>query len=193
MADDDYIAQIERPHASLDYQWALRIKGKPLPKPLKLSGYDHAVAIADVYVAWKLTRLLQSFQTKPLKHRTLEEDIKMTISLTLVPLYWEVERSPREKGVLASKAARYMRLPKPLHVIFTAISGSHAEDILDELPRNQGSLFIVTLHEYILADPLTQSYVSANRPSEFQNLQDILSSVRTDRISPDTGVSLSVK
>lgn len=193
MAEDEYIAQIKRPHASLDYQWALRIKGKPLPKSLKLSGYEHAVAIADVYVAWKLTGFLQSFRSKSLKHRALEEDINMSISLTPVPLYWEVERSPREKGVIASKAARYMKLPKPLHVIFTATSGSHAEDILDELPRNQGALFIVTLHEYILSDPLMQGYVSASRPSEFQNLQDILSSVRTDGIPPDTGVSLSTK
>jgi hypothetical protein len=191
MAGDGYIAQVERPHASLDYQWASRIKGKPLPKSLRLSGYEHAVAVADVYVAWKLTGLLRSFRSNPLKHRALEEDIRMTVSLGPAPLYWEVERSPRGKGVIAGKAARYMKLPGPLHVIFTAVSGGHAEDILDELPRDRGALFIVTLHEYVSADPLMQGYVSADRPSEFQSLQDILSSVRTGGTSPDNGGPVS--
>jgi hypothetical protein len=186
MAGEEFIAKIERPHASLDYQWALRIKGKPLPKPLKTSGYDHAVAVADIYVAWKLSGLLQEFRATPVKHRSLEEDARTVISLTPAPLDWEVERSPREKGVIASKAARYMKLPKPRHVIFTATSGSHAEDILEELPRNQGTLFIVTLHEYLLVDPLMKGYVSANRPTEFQDLQDILSSVRTSGMPSDT-------
>jgi hypothetical protein len=186
MAKGEYIAKIDRPHASLDYQWALRVKGKPLPKPLKTSGYEHAVAVADIYVAWKLTGLLREFRSNPVKHRSLEEDAHTILSLTTVPIDWEVERSPREKGVIAYKAARYMKLPGPRHVIFTATSPSHAEDILDELPRNRGTLFIVTLHEYLLVDPLMQGYVSANKPTEFQWLPDILSSVRTDGTAHDT-------
>jgi hypothetical protein len=186
MADDGYLAKIDRPHASLDYQWALKVKGKPLPKPLKISGYDHAAAVADIYVAWKLTGLLKEFRGSPVKHRSLEEDARTVLSLTPIPIDWEVERSPREKGVIAHKAARYMKLPKPPHVIFTATGESHAEDILDELPRNQGTLFIVTLHEYILINPLMKSYVSADRPAEFQELPDILSSVRTGGTPEDT-------
>jgi hypothetical protein len=179
MAGDEYIAKINRPHASLDYQWALKVKGRPLPKPLRTSGYDHAVAVADVYVAWKLAGLLREFQSMPVKHRALEEDARTILGLTPVPVFWEVERSPREKGVIAHKATRYMKLPKPVHVIFTATNPSHAEDILEELPRNQGTLFIVTLHEYLLLDPLMKGYVSASRPTEYQGLSDILSSVRT--------------
>lgn len=183
MAEDEYIAKIDRPHASLDYQWALKVKGKPLPKPLKTSGYDHAVSVADIYVAFKLTGLIESFRAKPVKHRSLEEDAEMVLSLSPVPVVWEVERSRyREKGEIASKAARYMKLTKPRHVIFTALDGDHAEAILEELPHNQGTLFIVTLHEYLLVDPLMQGYVSANRIGDFQSIKDILSSVRTDGI-----------
>jgi hypothetical protein len=180
MASDFSVARIDRPHASLDYQWALRVAGKPLPKKLALSGYDHAVAVADVYVAFKLTGLLQSFQSNPLKHRSLEEDAQMVISLSPLTLYWEVERSARKKGEIAYKAARYMKLPRPIHVIFSATGINHAEDILEELPRKNGTRFIVTLHEYILHDPLMAGYLSANRIDELQPLENILSSVRTD-------------
>jgi hypothetical protein len=181
MAGDFSIARIARPHASLDYQWALR--RTPLPKPLKLSGYDHAVAVADVYVAFKLTGLLESFQSNPLKHRSLEEDAKMTLSVSPVPLYWEVERSPRKKGEIAHKVTRYQKIPEPIHVIFSATDGNHAEDILEELPRKNGTRFIVTLHEYILHDPLMAGYLSANRIDELQPLESILSSVRTENPS----------
>lgn len=186
MAEDEYVAKINRPHASLDYQWALKVRGQPTPKPLRTSGYDHAVAVADVYVAWKLTGLLTAFQSTPVKHRTLEEDARTVLSLTPAPVFWEVERSPREKGVIAHKAARYLKLPRPLHVIFTATSATHAEDILEELPRDQRTLFIVTLHEYLLVDPFMKGYVSADRPTEFQALKDILTSVRTAGTESDT-------
>jgi len=96
MDDDGYIAKIDRPHASLDYHWAIRIKNTPLPKPLKLSGYEHARLIGDVYVALKLTGQSLEWKQNTEKHRTLEEDIETIFNGSKI--YWEVDCATEHPG-----------------------------------------------------------------------------------------------
>jgi len=75
-----------------------------------------------------------------------------------------------------------MKLPGVFHVIFVAPNPNRAEEILDELPRNRGTQFVVTLYEYLKLDPLMRAYVSANQPTDFQELSAILSGVRTGNL-----------
>lgn len=180
MANDGYIVKLDRPHSSLDYHWALRAKGTPLPKPLELSGYEHAVMVGNMYVTFYLTGKLTTWQPTPIKHRVLEEDAKATFEFSTANFYLEIDRATEHKGVIKSKAERYMKLKETFHVIFVVPDEKRAEAVLDELPRNAGTRFLAALHDDIHRDPREQIFVSANRPADFQYLSDIISSVRTD-------------
>jgi hypothetical protein len=192
MADEKILALIDRPHSSLDYHWALRIPGKPLPKPLELSGYQHAKIVGDVYVALKAAGLLEYWQSNPLKHRSLEEDAKALLSGYPNYMYFEIDRANQHKGAIASKASRYVKLKEVFHTIFVVPSIGRAEDVLDELPRDKGTKFLVTLADLICVNPLMKGYVSANRPAEMQRLEDILGvqlNVQSNGIPQDAGFS----
>lgn len=137
--------------------------------------------VGDMYVSFYLTGKLVKWQNKPLKHRTLEEDSKAKLEFSDATFYFEIDRATEHQGVMRSKAQRYVKLDEMFHVIFIVPNSSRAEDVLDELPRNAGTRFLVTLFDDIHRDPREQIYVSANRPDEFQYLADVISSVRTDK------------
>ena len=180
MVNDEIIYKIERPHSSLDYHWALTIPRQPKLKPLKLYGYEHTRIVGDVYVAMAKTGKLDLWQSTPIKHKSLEEDAKARLTVSPNFIYFEIDRDTQHKGVIASKAERYMKLQDRFHVIFVTLNQGRAEEILDELPKNQGTKFIVALEEYITASPLYDCYVVASRPADFQYLDEFLLDVRTD-------------
>lgn len=182
MFKDGYLWKINRPHHSLDYQWALKVTGKPSPKPYELSSYEHARMTGDVYVALALTGEMSDWVNNTEKHRLLEEDAKCFLSGRQV--YFEVDRNTEHVGDIAHKAARYMKLDGWFHVIFVAPHGARANNIMNELPENRGTQFVVTLFESISTDPLQNIYVSANRTADFQFLSDILADVPSSERQP---------
>jgi hypothetical protein len=169
MSKNGFIVQLSRPHATLEQMWA--VKTRPAIKPLELANYEHERMCADVYVSFYLTGQLQEWEVNSAKHRLIEEDRKSVFLDRQI--YWEIDRGTERRGAIKSKADRYVKLSGRFHVIFVAPHEDRANAILNELPTNRGGQFLVTLYEYIKRDPLSEAYVSANRASEFQFLEDI--------------------
>ncbi len=168
MANNGYLVKLKRTHAVLEQMWA--IKTRPAIKPLELANYEHERMCADVYVSLKLTGHLQEWEVNSAKHRLIEEDRKAVFLDRII--YWEIDRGTEKKGAISYKATRYVKLNGRFHVIFVAPNEDRANAILHELPTNRGAQFLVSLHEYMKHDPLAQAYVSANRPGDFQYLND---------------------
>lgn len=176
MAEAEYIVQIDRPHKSLDYQWSL--PQKPKPKPYALSSYEHNVMAGDDYVALYLVGGLTKWRQNKEKHRSIEEDALAEWHGKTI--YIENDRGTEHEGDIASKAARYAKKDGWFHVLFVAPRVSRAEQILDELPRDAGTRFIVTLQDYVQEITVrggadVKGFISANRPTELQFLHEILS------------------
>src|SRR5690349_14789020 len=87
MVDEKILIKLSRPHATLDYMFAL--KGKR--KPLALSNYDHELSCGNTYVSFKASGALEEWTYCP-RLTGIDPDRKARLAGIRQDLYLEIDR-----------------------------------------------------------------------------------------------------
>lgn len=177
MAQEGLIHKLGSPHKSLDMLWShLDYK-----KPLKLSGYAHAKAEGDLFIACHLSGAVWTY--RPADLDKIEPDDKAVWDDTTI--YYEVDMSTMSPDKIQDKINRYIRVPQRFHVIFVIGSNqTHPDhrkaeienqaDMILELITNakRGHQFLITLLDWATVDP-TKMIVSPLDTSKHFSLNEL--------------------
>jgi hypothetical protein len=163
MVAQTYLCQLERPHATLEFMYCLRLR--PRIKALALSNYDHELACGDVYIGFKRTGKLENWVYYPKEFEAirLKPDRKAKLEGIRQELYLEIDRATEPLWKIEKKVENYLKVSegRSFQVVFVAPSKSRAQGILGVLMRYQrGNQFLVSLQEWIALDPLAEIFVS---------------------------------
>lgn len=170
MCDEGAINKLDPPHRTLEIMWA----PKGMRKTLQLSGYEHFKAMGDVFIGLVSTGQLEKIGIKKPKEKNVIEDLRFKLFGLESIFYVEEDMGTMGLDKIESKVERYMKQPGWFHVIFDVPNENRAEAILTILSKyHRKNQFVVTLHEYMSANPLAGIYVSPASPENYLSLLEL--------------------